>query len=407
MPKTASGDFAILHYISTKDFILFIVRRTIIKQRRHILINAIIPCGGIGKRTGLSYNKIFYPIDGAPLIVKTVDAFLKIDEITKIIIVYNESDKARIKELFKGNEKITLTAGGESRSDSVRAGLKAVESDAKYVVIHDGARPFVTDKLIRSVIDASKEEGGATLYIPVTDTIKHVVNGEIESTPNRDEYVLIETPQAFDVEKLRYAYAHIEESLSDDTQVYERFFGSAKLVLGDKKNIKITSKEDLPISYRSGIGYDTHRLEKGRKLVLGGIEIPHSKGLLGHSDADVLTHAVMDSLLNASGERDIGVLFPDTDSKYKDIYSILLLEEVYRRLVEKGYRIVNISAVVMAEKPKLKDYIPQMTKQLAETLNMDANSVNISATTTEGIGLVGREEGISSQAVCLLKSEVI
>lgn len=407
MPKATSGDFAILHYILTKDFILFSARRTIIKQRRQSLINAIIPCGGIGKRTGLSYNKIFYPIDGAPLIVKTVNAFLSIDEIKKIIIVYNENDKARMEELFKGNEKITLTAGGESRSDSVKAGLNAVDSDTKYVVIHDGARPFVTDKLIKSVMNAAKEEGGATLYTPVTDTIKHVVSGEIESTPNRDEYVLIETPQAFDVEKLRYAYAHTEESLSDDTQVYERFFGSVKLVLGDKKNIKITSKEDLPISYRSGIGYDTHRLVEGRKLVLGGIEIPHHKGLLGHSDADVLTHAVMDSLLNASGERDIGVLFPDTDAKYKDIYSILLLEEVYKRLTAKGYSIVNVSAVVMAEKPKLRDHIPKMAKKLAETLNMDENNVNISATTTEGIGLVGREEGISSQAVCLLKSEVI
>ncbi len=189
--------------------------------------------------------------------------------------------------------------------------------------------------------------------------------------------------------------------------MFERFFGGVKLVSGDKNNIKITSKEDLPVSYRSGIGYDTHRLVKGRKLILGGIEIPHDKGLLGHSDADVLTHAITDSILSASGERDIGVLFPDNDAKYKDIYSISLLKEVYRIITAKGYSVVNISAVVMAEKPKLRDYIPLMAKKLADTLGIDETSVNISATTTEGIGLVGREEGISSKAVCLLKSEVL
>jgi len=169
------------------------------------LINAIIPCGGVGKRSGLSYNKIFYPIDGAPLIVKTVRAFLSVEEITKIIVVYNEADRLRMEELFGDNEKIVLTVGGESRSESVKAGLDAVDGDAEYVVIHDGARPFVTDKLIKSVIDAAKEEtGGATLYIPVTDTIKRVLNGEIDSTPNRDEYALIQTPQAFNTEKLKY-----------------------------------------------------------------------------------------------------------------------------------------------------------------------------------------------------------
>lgn len=372
------------------------------------LINAIIPCGGVGKRSGLSYNKIFYPIDGAPLIVKTVRAFLSVEEITKIIVVYNEADRLRMEELFGDNEKIVLTVGGESRSESVKAGLDAVDGDAEYVVIHDGARPFVTDKLIRSVIDAAKEEtGGATLYIPVTDTIKRVLNGEIDSTPNRDEYALIQTPQAFNTEKLKYAYSRLKEPLSDDTQVFERFFGGVKLVSGDKNNVKITSKEDLPVSYRSGIGYDTHRLVKGRKLILGGIDIPHEKGLLGHSDADVLTHAITDSILSASGERDIGVLFPDNNAKYKDIYSISLLKEVYRIITAKGYSVVNISAVVMAEKPKLRDYIPLMAKKLADTLGIDETSVNISATTTEGIGLVGREEGISSKAVCLLKSEVL
>ena len=229
----------------------------------------------------------------------------------------------------------------------------------------------------------------------------------IVDTPNRNEYITIETPQTFSVDKIRYAYEHNDECLTDDTQVYEKFFGPVTLVLGSKANKKITSKEDLEGSYRVGIGFDTHKLVEGRKLILGGIEVPHNKGLLGHSDADVLTHAIMDSVLSAGGLRDIGVLFPDTDNEFKDIYSIRLLEKVYEEITLRGYKIGNISAVIMCQKPKLKNYIPLMVECIANTLHTEKSNINISATTTEGIGLVGREEGISSKSICLLvKREV-
>lgn len=154
---------------------------------------------------------------------------------------------------------------------------------------------------------------------------------------------------------------------------------------------------------RIGFGYDVHELVKGRSLILGGIKIPHEKGLLGHSDADVLVHSVMDSILGALAEGDIGKKFPDTDMKYKDISSVILLEEVYNIMLEKGYEIGNIDATIAAEKPKLASFIPEMIGVIAKTLNTSIDNINIKATTTEKLGFVGKEEGISSYSVCIIK----
>lgn len=162
----------------------------------------------------------------------------------------------------------------------------------------------------------------------------------------------------------------------------------------------IVEKEKV-VFMKIGIGYDVHRLAKDRKLILGGIEIPHEMGLLGHSDADVLTHAIMDAMLGAAGEGDIGKLFPDTDNKYKDISSILLLEEV-GELIKKTYEIINIDAVIIAQEPKMRPYIDSMNEMIANTLKIGKNQVNIKATTEEGLGFTGSKEGISSQAICLL-----
>ena len=368
-----------------------------------MIANAIIPCGGVGARTGLKYNKIFYKIFDKEVILHTLTPFLSIDEITRIIVVYNKSDEDKMHELLDGIDKVMLVEGGASRTESVKNGLAVLDDDAEYVIIHDGARPYIDRRLIVATLEAAQRSGGATLYSPITDTIKRVdENMNIIDTPNRNEYVTIETPQTFEVAKIKYAYEHNNENLTDDTQVYEKYFGKVELVLGSRKNKKITSSDDLEENYRVGIGFDTHKLVEGRKLVLGGITVPHTKGLLCHSDADVLTHAIMDSVLSAGGLRDIGVLFPDNDPAFKDIYSINLLERVYEEIDKKGYRVGNISAVLMAEKPKLKDYIPLMIDMIAKTMHTERSNINISATTTEGIGMVGREEGMSAKSICLL-----
>ena len=366
-------------------------------------LNAIIPAGGIGTRTGLHYNKIFYKIDGEEVILRTLRPFLAIEEITRVILVCNPRDRQQMASLVEGMDKVVLVDGGATRTESVRNGLAMLEEDAEYVIIHDGARPYITTSLIMATVEEARRSGSATLYTPITDTIKRVdENMHIVGTPNRSEYVCIETPQTFKVNRIKHAYAESHGEFTDDTQVYERFYGSVSLVLGSKDNKKITSPEDLVRRYTFGLGFDTHKLVEGRRLVLGGIEVPHTKGLLGHSDADVLTHAIMDSLLSAGGLRDIGVLFPDTSAEFKDIYSIELLERVHDMLLERGYRIDSISAVIMAEKPKLKDYIPLMVEKLASTLHIDRSAINLSATTMEGLGIVGREEGISSKAMCAL-----
>ena len=208
--------------------------------------NAIIPCGGVGSRTGLDYNKIFYKIDGEEVILKTLRPFLAIDDITKVIVVYNKADRERLETLTRDMPKVVLVEGGATRSESVRNGLMAVDNDADTVTIHDGASPYIRESLIVECIESARIHGGATLYTPITDTIKRIDKDmHIVDTPDRREYIAIETPQTFNTERIKYAYEHIESSLTDDTQVYEQFYGPVALVLGDKSNIKITSPEDL------------------------------------------------------------------------------------------------------------------------------------------------------------------
>jgi 2-C-methyl-D-erythritol 2,4-cyclodiphosphate synthase len=215
----------------------------------------------------------------------------------------------------------------------------------------------------------------------------------------------VQTPQGFRKSVLIEAY---EKAFSDkyygtdDAGLVERLGQKIELVMGQYDNIKITTKEDMPMESRVGTGFDVHALVEGRPLILGGVDIPFEKGLDGHSDADVLIHALMDALLGAAAMGDIGRHFPDTDPKYKGISSVKLLKHVVELLESESYRIGNVDITVMAQRPKIKSYIDDMTRIIAETMNVGVDKVNIKGTTTERLGFVGREEGIAAQAVCLL-----
>lgn len=363
------------------------------------MFSVIIAAAGSGSRMGNGENKIFLDIDGVPMIRATVSKFTRIDDVKEIIIAYNKSDIDRIKDILSDYD-VVYVEGGATRTQSVSNALKSVT--CPYVLIHDAARPFVSEELIKRVINKTVERGACIPVIDVIDTVKEVENDEIKRTVDRNKLKLAQTPQGFVAAKLIEAY-NAKESRTDDSAVYEAFGENVYCVEGERTNVKITVKEDLTPIRHVGNGFDTHRLVENRKLILGGVEIPHSKGLLGHSDADVLIHAIMDALLSSAGLRDIGYYFPDTDNRYKDISSIELLKRVKAMLDEKNYKVVNISACILDQKPKLSSYIPQMKENIARVLDMNASDIGLSATTTEGIGLVGREEGISVYAVALVE----
>ncbi|HEY8443356.1 MAG TPA: 2-C-methyl-D-erythritol 2,4-cyclodiphosphate synthase [Clostridia bacterium] len=363
---------------------------------------AIIVCAGKGERAKLGYNKIFYRYRGKTVLEHCLDKF----DCPKIVVC-SQDDFELIKQLTLAYSDIDLTLGGETRSESVRAGLKKAQK-YEFVLIHDGARPFVSKELISKLIASCEVYDNAIPYANIKDTVvQKTLDGFVAL--DRGSLMAIQTPQVFKTQKIISAYDNIKETFTDDSQIYAKMWGECNYVLGEESNFKITTEEDLlrlsnqPCQYRAGLGYDFHKLAPNRKLVLGGVEIPCELGLLGHSDADAVIHALMDGILSALGERDIGQLFPDSDNKFKDIYSVKLLEEVVKILKTKNADINNVALTILAEKPKLNPYIPKMKKLLAKVLGVSPDQIGITATTNEGCGAIGRGEGIACFCNCLLR----
>jgi 2-C-methyl-D-erythritol 2,4-cyclodiphosphate synthase/2-C-methyl-D-erythritol 4-phosphate cytidylyltransferase len=366
----------------------------------------ILACAGKGTRAGFDKNKLLIAKDGVTILEQTLNAFANSKLIDQIIIATSEVDFDFVKDLVKDNAQVVL--GGATRSASIKNALALVEGD--IVLIHDGARPFVTNKLISDCIETAKEFGSA---IPIAQNRNAILKKEGDSVVEylgKEDLSLVQTPQGFVTSQIKKAYELAgDKAFGDDGELYLTYMGNARVYAGDQNNIKLTFKEDFSFAddnkedlYRFGVGFDCHKLVEKRKLILGGVTIPHEKGLLGHSDADVLTHAVMDAILSALSLRDIGYHFSDKDPQYKDANSIMLLRRVLEMIKEKGYRVQSISATIMAEKPKLLKHIPAITENLAKELGVKESFVGIGATTLEGLGFVGREEGICTHATATL-----
>lgn len=371
---------------------------------KKLKISVILCCAGKGSRAKQKENKIFSKIDGVPIITKSVLAFDCIKSVDDIIIVHASDEKEKIQALLPPLTKnILYIEGGNTRFQSVKNALSIVSEGA--VLIHDGARPFIDSKTINDCIKSIVNYGSGVVCSTPTDTIIETDNKDNILVSTRKNRYLAKTPQGFMVEQIKKAYslASEEDGFTDDAGVYTAYIGKCKAVISENTNKKITYPSDFEQDIRVGTGFDLHTLVENRKLILGGIEIPHSKGLLGHSDADCLTHAIMDGLLSALSLRDIGYHFSDKDAKYKDISSMLLLEKVMEMVKEKGYVVNNVSAVIMAQKPKLSPYVQAMTHNLAKALKIEPCNLGITCTTLEGIGIVGREEGIAVQVYCSLK----
>jgi 2-C-methyl-D-erythritol 4-phosphate cytidylyltransferase / 2-C-methyl-D-erythritol 2,4-cyclodiphosphate synthase len=369
--------------------------------------------------------KQYLPLRGKPLLWHTLERFERSDWVDGIVLVVRPEDAetCRSKVLEDGHfSKVReLVSGGRERWESVLLGLRRTVPEDEIVLVHDAVRPFVSEDLLARVVEAAVECGAAIPALPVKETVKAVAEGCIVRTLDRAELRSAQTPQGFRRELLLDAYGGMAEGegVTDDAMLVESMGHSVRVVEGDGDNLKITTPGDLAWASwlieregsaemdgkrgRVGMGFDVHSLAADRRLVLGGIDIPHERGLAGHSDADVLTHAIIDALLGAIGAGDIGRLFPDTDAEFKDISSLLLLAIVRDLLAEKGAHIGNIDAVVMAQRPKLAPYVEAMTIALSETLGICSESVSLKATTTEKLGFVGREEGIAAQAVALVE----
>ena len=379
-------------------------------------VSAVVVCAGNSSRMG-DINKIFAKICNVPVIALTLEKCQRAITITDIIVVTKLENHSVILDIAKEygiTKPLVVTEGGSVRAESVLKGVLKSHSD--YVAIMDGARPLVSPDDIDSVSKTAFVYGSGALGTPMTDTVKKVTDeGIIESTVDRKMLVRIQTPQTFEREKyitLAKKALETDYEFTDDCSVYEYFGEKVKIVNSTNENIKITEKKDLdickklvmPTSVRVGHGYDVHRLVEGRKLVLCGENIDFELGLEGHSDADVAIHALMDAMLGACALGDIGKLFPDTDDNFKGISSIILLEKVAERVYEK-YSFGNCDITIVAQKPKILPYIQKMRENIANTLSVPLDSVNIKATTEEKLGFTGSLEGISSHAVCTLYSK--
>ena len=377
---------------------------------------AIVLAGGSGSRMGAQRNKVLLKLAGKPVIVRAVDAFTNL--VDGVILISREEDIPDMRAaMAAANLPVTIVAGGDSRQSSVWNGLCALPESCTHVLIHDGARCLVDEGTIRRCMASVENHGTGVAAIPAIDTIKQVDADEIvTATPDRSQLRAVQTPQGFTVELIRRAHMSAQQAGflgTDDASLVERLGHPVRLTEGNRRNIKLTTPEDLIMAetflgrnfpaLRVGQGYDVHRLVEGRDLILCGVNIPHTLGLLGHSDADVAVHALMDAMLGAMALGDIGKHFPDTDERYRGISSMKLLEHVVALLKERHARVTNCDVTIVAQKPKLLPHIPQMQANIASALELPLDRVNIKATTTERLAFEGREEGISAQAICMVE----
>ena len=370
-------------------------------------IGVIICSAGKGVRAGFAKNKLLARIGEKAVLERTLSAF-DFPQIHEITVAVSPTDYDEITALCSAYPRTKTLLGGQTRSQSVYNALKQCTAD--IVLIHDGARPFVTREIIEGCIQSVKTHGSGICALPALDTIAVCKDEKIISVPDRTTLYQIQTPQGFFKENILTAYTHAFEEnpdavYTDDSSVFARFCGTPRICAGARDNIKLTHAEDFRLATaRCGFGVDTHAFGKEQNFILlAGVKIPSDSGLIAHSDGDVLCHAVMDALLSACGLRDIGFYFPDTDPKWKNANSMQMLERVVTMLNAQGFAVKNLSIAVQAEKPRLAKYIDEMKNALASVLQIDPTAVGVSAGTNEGLGYIGEGKGITVHAYALLR----
>jgi 2-C-methyl-D-erythritol 4-phosphate cytidylyltransferase/2-C-methyl-D-erythritol 2,4-cyclodiphosphate synthase len=371
-------------------------------------IAAILVAAGSGSRFGGAMPKQFALIGGKPVIRWAAEALAQ-----HATLIQPVGDAAMIESALAGLAHMPCVPGGATRQQSVLAGLEALEALAPDVVlVHDAARPYVPPQTVPALMAALQDYEGAIPAVPVADTLKRAEGGVIHGTVPRENLFRAQTPQAFSFETLLAVHRDcIGLEATDDAGLLERAGHSVALVAGSEENIKLTYREDfsrleralVSLLPRVGTGYDVHKLEAGRKLMLCGVDVPHTLGLAGHSDADVGIHALCDAIYGALAEGDIGRHFPPSEANWKDADSARFLRHAAERITARGGMLVNADVTLICEQPKITPHAPAMMARLAELLGVEVGRISVKATTSERLGFTGRGEGIAAQAVvCVL-----
>ena len=388
-------------------------------QKLEKKVSAVLVAAGSSTRMG--FDKLSFDLGGETVVQRSIRAFAECPLVSEIVLVAGKNRAFLEQQAAACAKPVQVVQGGATRAESAKNGVLAAHGE--LVAVHDAARPFVSQAVITAALEAAAACGAAAPAVPVKDTVKRAVRGDgktvpehcmVADTPDRSTLYAVQTPQCFD----RAAYLAALDELdaekarlvTDDCSLFELTGRPVQLTQGDYANLKITTREDLPRAeqkegndMRIGHGYDVHRLVEDRKLILGGVEVPFEKGLLGHSDADVLAHAVMDAVLGAAALGDIGKHFPDTDPAYAGADSLKLAQHVTRIMREHGWKIVNIDSTLLCQKPKLAPYIPAMRENLAAAFGMPVDAVSVKATTEEHLGFTGEGLGIAAHAVALIE----
>jgi 2-C-methyl-D-erythritol 4-phosphate cytidylyltransferase/2-C-methyl-D-erythritol 2,4-cyclodiphosphate synthase len=386
-----------------------------------VSVAALIVAAGRGLRASgeASRPKQYRSIGGVPVLARSIGAFAAHPGVGDILVVIHPDDASLYEAASRPFAKRLRkpVPGGARRQDSVRAGLEALAPEAPTsVLIHDAARPFVDAGLISRVIDTLGSHEGALPGLPMTDTLKWVAQGRVIGTAERDQLFRAQTPQGFKFDAILAAHREAAKdparAFTDDAAIAEWFGLEVALVEGSENNRKITTAEDLKRAdellqqgtaraigtMRVATGYDVHGFGPGDAVILCGVSIPHAKKLVGHSDADVGLHALTDALLGTIADGDIGVHFPPSDARWRGVASEVFVKHAAAKIKERGGMIVHIDVTLLCESPRIGPYREEMRARIAEMLGLDLSQVSIKATTNEGLGFIGRGEGIAAMA---------
>jgi 2-C-methyl-D-erythritol 4-phosphate cytidylyltransferase/2-C-methyl-D-erythritol 2,4-cyclodiphosphate synthase len=374
---------------------------------------AIVVAAGSGSRAGTGLSKQWRTVAGKPVARWSIEALMAAGA-QPVVAVIPEAEAERARAILGDLPGLVLVHGGATRAQSVMAGLRALGEHSEAVLVHDAARPFLTTAHVRALLAALDDADGALLALPMADTVKRELPHTIETAP-REGLWRAQTPQAFRTAPLRAAYAAWADDAppTDDAGVMEAAGGVVRLVPGDPMLFKLTYPEDFAMAERLagaarvtriGQGIDAHRLGPGDGVWLCGVKIAHDRELIGHSDADAGLHAITDAVLGAIGEGDIGDHFPPTDPQWKGAPSHIFLRHAAELVRQKGGVLVGVDVTLVCEKPKIKPHRQAMRETLAEILGLPVERISVKATTTEGMGYTGREEGILAQAVASVET---
>ncbi|MBO82743.1 MAG: 2-C-methyl-D-erythritol 2,4-cyclodiphosphate synthase [Actinobacteria bacterium] len=382
----------------------------------HIIV-AVLLCGGKSVRMG-GVDKTSLELGRDPVFIKSLKKLLACMHINKVLIVASRENENLIKKYVKSYDyDADVILGGERRQDSVRNAINYLRDEAiDFVVIHDGGRPFFSQNILESGLKYLSEKKAVIPVIPISDTVKKVSQEKVELTIKRDGLFRSQTPQFFDFKLLSKFVTSVAESESytDEAQLFENNNQSVFVIPGELRNEKISNRDDFELlktyyenmeknNFRTGIAADTHKLVLGRDLILGGVHIPNEKGLDGHSDADVILHAIADSILGACGAGDLGVYFPSSDSKWKDKSSKLFLDQALNCMINQNLRLEFLDLQIILETPKISNHREKIEKSISNLLNLDIESINFKVTSTDGLGIVGKGDGIGALCVVTLR----